>query len=227
MDHYRPQINKHPGRHREQENEDLLRRIPSEDAIKQRFKMKIPVRIDAMENPISTIHVLEHTAPGIAIINDHARCIRRDLAVLRSEEAAIKQDYDTFTKQANDELDAMKSTIVSKFADFHHQLRVDAVDHQNSQVPMHKDIQKLRNDRNEIIADIGNQIDRVARVEDALFKRQIFDLDANDHTLMQPEVGILRREHAHLPDYQAIQSLAKSFDIANDRRRHMMNRFDV
>lgn len=219
MEHYRPQMNKRPGGHKAKHDEDLLRRIPSEDTIKERFKMKIPVRIDAMENPISTIHVMENAAPGMAIIKDHARCIRRDLADLRRQEAAIKSDYEVFAKKTNAELDAMKLTITTRFADFWQQLRENAVEHQNGQVPIHKDIQKLRNDRNELTESMAGEFERVAKVEDVLFKKQVFDLETNDPGLAHPNVGILRREHAHLPDYTAIRRLPKSYDTMNERRR--------
>ena len=225
MEHYRPQVGRLPTEKRERDREDLLRRIPSEDLIKERFKMRIPVRVDAMENPISTIHVMEHPTPGINIIEDHAKCIVRDLAQLRKEEAVLKSELTEFTKQANQELDQMKSHMMDSFSNFWAQLRQNGVEHQNGLIPIHKEIQKIKNLRTELIDGISKEFDRVCKVEDTLFKQQVFDLKANDPELTYPERHILRREHSLLPNYGPIKDLSRTYELSKEKK-HYSDLFD-
>lgn len=219
MDHFRPQLGRLKPEKRERDREELLRRIPTEDSIKQRFKMRIPVQVEAMENPISSIHVMEHPKPGINIIEDHAACIVRDLGQLRKEEAVLQAELNDFAKKTGDELDQMKSYMMEKFASFWSQLRQDSVDHQNGLVPIHKEIQKVRNIKTELIDCISDQFDRVYKLEDALFKQQVFDLQANDPELVHPERHILRREHAHLPNYGSIMCLSQTHDRPKEKKQ--------
>lgn len=218
MEHYRPQVGRLPTEKRDRDREDLLRRIPSEDTIKERFKMRIPVRVDAMENPISTIHLMENPGPGIRVIEDHATCIVRDLAQLRKEESVLKTQMADFTKKASDELDQMKSHMMDTFADFWSQLRQNSVEHQNELVPIHKEIQKLRNMKTELIEGLSKEYERVGKVEDTVFRQQIFDLQPNDPELGCPDRHILRREHAHLPNYNPIKDVARAYAISKSKR---------
>jgi len=212
MDHFKDQLGRRVPNDGQRDRMDLLSPVPTEDLIKQRFKMRIPVRVDQMENNFSDIGVLTHPTPGIEMINDHARCIRRDLADLRAQEKRLKEEMNTFSNKMNDELDSMKTYLMDTFSDFWAQLRQNGIEHQNQQAHTHKDIQKLKNDRDELTENLCKEFEKLGIVENILFKKQVFDLETNDAELRNVERDILRREHANLPNYEPIKAIPKSYD---------------
>lgn len=212
---------------RMQDRADLLFPIPDESKIKERFKMRIPVRVDAMENQFSTIHLLEQPWPGIETIKDHGRCIKRDLAILRRQEEVMRGEMKDFGEKMNIELDEMKAYLVRTMAGFRKDLSDDSVEHQNLQVPMHKGIQKLRNLREELIVDMTKEYERIGRVEDKLFKAQVFDLRTDDKTLEEYDRGILRKEHEPLlVEIPRIKKIRNASEPSKQQTKKKAKRFD-
>lgn len=214
MQTYKDEVGKTVSRLREVDQLEFGNQVPDEDFIKSKFRMRIPVRVDQMENPISNIHVLEHPGPGIRMIEDHFGCIRRDLAIMRNQEKGLKEEMHEMSRRANEELDKMKSDLTEKFGTFWSMLRQDSVSHQNTMVPIHKDIQRLKDDRDVMTTALSKEYQRLGKIEHVIFKAQVFDLETNDHRLSNVHDGILRPEHDSLPNYEPIRNLPKSYETA-------------
>jgi hypothetical protein len=203
-----------------QDRQELLVPIPDESKIKERFRMRIPVRVDAIENNFSTIHVFEQPQPGINTIRDHEACIKRDLALLRKQEDKMRDEMKAFGDQQNAQLDQMKALLLSSMSDFRKRLREDSIDHQNSQVAMHKDIQKLKNMREDLISGLTTEYERAGKVEDKLFKAQVFDLQTDDKDLQDYDKGILRREHEPLlGELQRIKNTSNAYELSKHKKK--------
>ena len=69
---------------------------------------------------------------------------------------------------ATSELDGLKASLTNKFTEFAAQLRQNNIDHVNSLVPIHKEVQKIANARDALVEGIAECFDRVGKVEDEL-----------------------------------------------------------
>lgn len=226
MPSYKDEANRVPNKQREVDAMEFGTGIPDEDFIKSKFRMRIPTRVDEMENQLSNIHVLEHPGPGIRMIEDHFGGIRRDLASMRVQEKTLREELRDLSQKANAELDGMKSLLTEKFSSFWSMLREDSVSHQNTMVPIHKEIQRLKDDRDVMTQALSKEYQRLGKVEDVVFKQQVFDLETNDRRLADVHVGILRPEHDSLPNYEPIRGLPKSYDTAKAQQsKQLLMRF--
>ena len=122
---------------------------------------------------------------------------------------------------ATRELDGLKASLTNKFTEFAAQLRQNNIDHVNSLVPIHKEVQKIANARDALVEGIAECYDRVGKVEDTLFKAQVFELQTNHQELADVHIGILRREHESLPNYSPIVAVSGTYTTNRDRQRHM------
>lgn len=192
------------------------KQIPTEGEIKLRYAMRIPVTVEKMENKNSSIHSLEKPWPGIKKIKEICKEFKKDSDKTRLEMVDIKRDLLDFSKKHTEELDNIRSFFHEELRHFYGILRIDTLDHQNNKIKIHKQAQVLKRDENEIIRDVKKQYRRIYKLEDDLFKDQVFNLQNFDPDYDGIEGENLRPEHRKLPDYREIAKLETGYDPEND-----------
>lgn len=134
---------------------------------------KIPVNIGSMENPHSTIHVLEKPWAGIRMLEDHCRSIKdqiktNDMKARRAAEDTKKIISDL--KENTSELDSILEFGFNELRHYWGLLRIDSLDHSNNKISMHKQVQKLKREEKKIIDNVAEQRQAVDNLEDQLFR---------------------------------------------------------
>lgn len=129
-------------------------RIPKEKEIKRKFLTKIPLDIESMENPDSTIHVLEKPWAGIRMLEQKCQSLQNEINKSQQDSrktiSETKQIISTL-KNNESELDGILEHGINELRHYWGLMRIDSLDHQNKKVSMHKQVQKLKRSELELI----------------------------------------------------------------------------
>ena len=198
------------------------RKIPTEPEIKDRYKFKIPLTVQNLENEKSSIHALEKPWPGIEKVLDYCRNLKTNMDANNSKIEEIRKEMDDFAQKQTNTLDTITDYFRQELRHYYGLLRIDSLNHQNNKMSLHKQAQRLKRDEMGLIAGIKETNGRVYELEDEVFGAQVFHLEASDPEVKDVHEDILRPEHAWIPEYGPIVELEKGkrgFELAGGEER--------
>lgn len=121
--------------------------IPSETTIRNKFTHRIPVQISSLENDNTQTHVLSHPENAIEMIESYAQSLRISFRDSKNKKNALKSELADLKRKTENSLDDLLDDGIQALRHYWGLLRLDSLDHQNTKMKMHKQIQRLKKDQ--------------------------------------------------------------------------------
>lgn len=162
------------------------------------------------ENPNATIGIFEKPWAGIELIMDYIKSLRKECEEQRKIKEDLRNEMKQYEVEISTKLDATNRNIVKHIQKFWKLIRIDFLNHQSKKMDFHKKIQVYKKYKGELIEDIKTERERILRIEDDIFKCEMFKMKEPTDPIRNKKLyhrRILRKQQSGMPDYNDIVDL--------------------
>jgi len=158
--------------------------VMDEKTIRDDYRFKIQPMVSTMENENTlAAHVLGGTWNNIKYVESFCDTQRNEIKLIKQEKKLLEKQIEDIKKKFDDEVKNINNDFSKKFERLVSVIKEDFVANQNENFKLQKEITLLQRDKLNLEREIENCLPILHQVEDIMYGRAIFNLEANDEAL--------------------------------------------